>query len=566
MRDVGLTTPNALPPPSPVSAHGPAEDYALTLTAAARAHGVAVASLRALVQESRVRCRGFRPHGRGISIIFDAAELAADLDGLPRCRAAHCGQPGTGRTGYCGQHFGHAGRERAQRGERDLLATPGREWFTLDEAMRHAPAARQTILKAIRTGDLCAEKVGRHWRISKAELRHWAEKLPPGRGNGQRKRSRAQVAQLRARAASSHANGKRPGAIAEELNVSKPTVYGYLAAAGLQRDGQGRETRRLPTAERNRRRKRAAALYKTGSSLREIAGALDSSPSQVRRDLEALSVALRPPRRPSKSPPPTERACEHCGQSFTPRFPSGANRRYCTSGCARRGRAAAGRAALEHAGLLGTRDAARQLGISQHRVLELVAGGDLRTEPVSYPGMLRPLTGIAPDELDRFHRDWARSGDGRRRASLDPPKLLAAARRNGTIAHLVKTGASREEAERGVLEAAKLRRSAQARRRMGRKPATALRLRWQERAEHHRAERERETAENRRLGLGRLGDEPRIYLAVAEEDWSAHPEDWPRDRYPPSPRDPDALHPGSARSAEDRVRKALKSLENVRKQ
>jgi hypothetical protein len=75
----------------------------------------------------------------------------------------------------------------------------------------------------------------------------------------------------------------------------------------------------------------------------------------------------------------------------------------------------------------------------------------------------------------------------------------------------------------------------------------------------------RDYEQSRDLGLLVEGDPaPRkmdIALAVAENDFSLHPERW--NGYPPSPADQTALDPALARSAARRVWQAVKPLLNA---
>jgi hypothetical protein len=54
-----------------------------------------------------------------------------------------------------------------------------------------------------------------------------------------------------------------------------------------------------------------------------------------------------------------------------------------------------------------------------------------------------------------------------------------------------------------------------------------------------------------------------VARAIALDDWQQHPEDWSRKSYPPAPNDPESLHPLFARTAANRVSKALKALQNT---
>ena len=46
-------------------------------------------------------------------------------------------------------------------------------FLTLGMAAKHYPASKATIQRAIKNGDIAAEKVGNEWRINPAELDRW---------------------------------------------------------------------------------------------------------------------------------------------------------------------------------------------------------------------------------------------------------------------------------------------------------------------------------------------------------------------------------------------------------
>jgi excisionase family DNA binding protein len=543
----------------------------INLLGASKRYRIGIRSLRELVDKGSLRCRERRPHGRGESIVFEQAELEADLAALPPCQAAGCKAAGTGPSGYCGRHFGQGGRARAVKAERDLLGAE-RDWYTFREAWAEAPCSPTTLSKAIKAGKLSAQLVGRHTRIAKAELHEWAKSLPGNRGAGGRKPSAAQLEARREHVARLHAQGQSPGQIAQRIGRSKPTVYRDLKAMGIRRVGEGRRARRLSPAGRERRRERAAELYSAGQSLEQIAPELDSSPTQIRRDLEALGVEIRPPRRQSRYAQPTERPCEHCGASFAPRYPSGdgreggeKRREFCSDACARNWRASQGRAALARRGLLSTGEVAEALGVGAHRVLDHIKQGRLGAERVSYPGMLGPTYGIAPQELQRFRREWARGGDGRREALLRPELVIARAERDGRVARMVEDlGLTTDVAHDLLRVQTDRRRRDRGIARKGRRPAgipAARHLRWQERHRTFWEELERDRQDGlleRERSIDTLA-----YEATAEEDWREHPEDWPRQSYPTSPSDPDALDPNAVRPAVDRVRRAINRLQSA---
>jgi excisionase family DNA binding protein len=560
--------------------HDPAAGL-IGLVAARDEHHVAIASLQALVDLGKIRHREKRPHGRGTSILFDRAELAVDLAALPHCLATACEKPGTGATGYCGDHFGEAGRERAAIAERELLGPSEREWYIAEEAAAAAPCSRTLVLEAIVDRTLPAVKVGRHWHIPRRDLHEWAGRLAPA---VERQRPTAdEIAIQREQVRHLHEKKKlERGVIARKLGISRATVNRRLDELGAERPGRGRSSGRIPPAERAHHEQRVVDLYQQGKSYGDIAADEDVSYSatQVGRILKSAGVEIRPPGRQPKYTPPDERRCEWCRQPFVPPFPASDTRsgeprpmRFDSDICAREWRTAQGKAALAARGLLSTGTVAREIGVGQRRVWDLIKRGFLASERVAYPGMLRPAHGVAPEELKRFLREWACGGDGRREAPLDPVKAVAAAERRGTIARSVsELNLTPEEARDVIRGQVQRRRRALAQRRKGRKPASAPParvLRWAERFEHFRAELADLYRENPEQLDGAPPTAWQAYLAVAEEDWREYPVDWPRDRYPPAPRDgldpygPEELDRKTARPAANRVMRAIKRLQTA---
>jgi hypothetical protein len=356
----------------------------LTLVTAARRFGVGVESLRAMADSGLVRHLQRRAHGRGESITFSARQLEADIAALPRCHSPLCSRPGTGPSGYCGEHFGEGGRRAARRAEGEILGGE-RGWLNLDEAVAQAGCASETLRKALLGGEIPgAERVGRHWRIPDAPFRDWKNNLPLARVTG-RRRSPGVRARDDASIATLHSRGESVGRIADRVGVSRPTVRETLDRLGLEREHRDHISRRLEADERAKRRTRTAELYEAGHSHRDIADLNHSSPSQVRRDLAAAGVVMRDPKRPAKYPAPQPRRCEHCGVEFTPRFPSfdaAGPRRFHRPRCEQDWRVEQRRRALAARGLLDTAAAAEALGVGEHQVIVYIKNGQLDAERV----------------------------------------------------------------------------------------------------------------------------------------------------------------------------------------
>ncbi|MGH2875079.1 MAG: helix-turn-helix domain-containing protein, partial [Solirubrobacteraceae bacterium] len=195
----------------------------LTLVDAAAITGIAIPSLRALVDRGKVCCRDRRRHGRGESMLFDAVELASDLAALDLCPQPGCDKLGIGPSGYCGDHFAQGGRQGAARKERRLLGGK-RDWYTVDEAARRLDESRTAITSRCARGELPSEKIGRHRRIPQEAVEQLRKarvgrRTKPKPTAEERDAQRQRVREFWEQPAY---NGK-PRAIANELDCSKPT-------------------------------------------------------------------------------------------------------------------------------------------------------------------------------------------------------------------------------------------------------------------------------------------------------------------------------------------------------
>lgn len=556
----------------------------LTLIAASELHGVALESLRTLAGEGRIHQCYRRRHGRGDSILFDPDELAEDLRGLERCREPGCDRAGTGPSGFCGEHFGQAGRQGARDKEDRILAAE-RDWWTVVEAARRAGVAHTMILAAIGRGELPSVKDGRYRQVPKAGLAAWRRARQPGKPKPtpeQRQARRSEIADLWER------GYRKPGELAGELRVSKHTVRNDLDALGLHRAGKGRRARRLPPGPRAARAGRVVDRYRAFSSYRDIERDEDVSPTEIARILKDAGVTPRPKRRQPKHPPAGPRPCEWCGETFTPK--NGASdvragrpkpRRFCTDDHARQWREAQGAAALAARGLLSTAQAGEEIGLGAHRVIDLLEAGKLDGERVSYLGAKRPLHGVARASIQLYLRrvgvSLAEDADGRRVAPLRPELAIARAERDGNVARLMEQSAlTREEAHGVIRGRVKRRRQKLAQHAKGPRPnrPAAHHLRWLEGFDALAEERS-DHSEKLELGVVDRRDDERYDEAdgwatrsdfdlakeIAQRDWREHPEDWPRDGYRAAAGDPERMHPRQVPHAGKWVLKTIKRLQ-----
>lgn len=556
----------------------------LTLIAAAKLEHIAVSSLRALVDEERVRCCYRRTHGSGETLLFDRDQLGEDLRQLERCCEPGCDRPGTGPSGYCGEHFGQGGRRGAAEKEDRTLAAR-RDWWTVVEAARRAGVAHSTILNALSRGELASDLVGRHRRVPKQALDDWrrARRPPaPKLTSEQRAERRRELAELWEQ------GERRPGALADKLGVSKPTIYTDMEALGLERPGRGRQARTLPREAREARAAEVIDRYARGESYAQIEDSGLVSATEVGRILRGAGVVPRPQRRQSKYPAAAERKCEWCETAFTPPFPAVDVRggkpkpqRFCTDQCAREWRKAQGPKALERRGLLGVRAAAQQSAAEERFISGLIGRDLLDTESVEFPGMIRPVHGIAPAELKGALRAWALGGDGRRKATLNPAYAIARAERSGRIDRMMaERGETREEAldiVRGRIERWRRELGRHAKGPRPKLGPSERDLRWLgEMIEL----RETRAYHQQRLELGLVDEqdgvsydealqgaartECSLALEIAERDWRERPgENFPRDGYPPARENPAAMHPRVHRPAAKLVLRAVQRTEKA---
>jgi len=541
----------------------------ISLHAAARESGYNRNSLRAAIDDGRIRCIERQPWGDSDRIYLSRSELAEDLAQLPPCKTAGCEMLALAASGYCGEHFGESGRERAVIAELDVLASD-RDWYLAREAARVAGVSLTTLNLDVRSGLLPSEKIGRHRRVTRDALREYrrlkaSQPRPTTTSAEERDARRARIIEL-------DRQGLTHAQIATKLHCDVHTV-----TADLDRGGAERKRRARPRKLTVEQLDQLPALYKAGAMLDELAAQFDVSPGQVRAQLERLGVQRRGAYKQSEHPPAVERACEHCGRRFMPRFPA-ADPRFHGAGCANAWQKEQARAVVKERGLLNIEETAARIGVNEQRVYQLVAGGLLDSELISYPRMIRPVHGIPDQEIRRYLQQRGGLKDPRRVKWLDPDHVIKHADATGATDRLERDKKiTRAEAHDLIAIRVERRRVALARHQAGRKPATALHARWLDRYEHYLAERELELTERqatlaRRRALG-LEDEDDCVAqrdlkvpvvtaaldAVVEEDWHEHPEDWPRAVYPAT-RSGD-FDPRNLSAARKRIGQALKRLQ-----
>ncbi len=524
----------------------------LTLQQASRKHRIADSSLRTLVHDQRIRCR-YRHRGGRETILFDPDELVADLAALPKCRAPGCQAPGMGRSGCCGEHFSYGGRDRARAREDETLDDPDRDWYTAEEAAKRLGTWWAAIVAMVKRGELPGERVGRHWRIPKQAV----EQLRKAR-RGRPRQTMPTAEQTAARRQEvrrlvEQGNLSAPQ-IARQVDVDKTTLYRDLRVLNLDPPGDRKPSRRLSAEEVAR----LPGLYAAGHTYAELSQQFDVSPGHIRDHLER-DVPRRPAGTRPKHPPPTERPCALCGKLFTPKRAEG-ERRYHSADCANDALRDAISRALTDKDLLSIGELASDWEITDADIGYYIREGHLPAELITVPEWNRSVWGVRPEDWNRFHHPWASGTDGRRRSrwqNLDTE--LGRRKRLGEVARLAAAAGKSEAWAEGIIRARlERRRERLAHRAAGRPRGSALldrNLRWQARAEELRSE----------LFDGETGPtDHTVWLLVALEDWFAHPEDWPRDKWPADPNDPEGFAKSHYQLARDRVRKAVKRLQNER--
>jgi excisionase family DNA binding protein len=521
--------------------------------------------LRGAIDDGRIRSVGRRPTGAGVRILLSEAQLLEDVGSLPPCGAQDCWQLAWRKHGYCPGHAFRAAVDAARSAAANVVECR-RDWYHATEAAEIAGASLATIYRAINDGDLPSEKVGRHRRIPKQALREW-RRTPRRPGNRTSPEERA-VRQARVL----ELDGLTPVQIAKELGCSTSTVRSDLDRSGRDRPRRERPIRRLAVAERAQRAQQAAKLYvDDGLSERKVAVALDSSRTQVRRDLARLDVEVRPGGRPAKYPPVIERPCKLCGDAFLPNWPAAGDQRYCGDRCARDAQAAANHAVLVAKGLIGPAEAANKLDVSLPQVHRYLTLSLLAGERVAYPGYPRLGWGVRESDLPQFERDLARAmqGHGRQAAMLrrwldeDQAIRQLGPRRLDRKA----TKFENEVPEQEILERARVKRRRKriVNHRRGRKSASRppdhYRL-WQSYYELLEPELP-DTSERGKSGDGRADAGPRmdVCAAVFDKDWLESPDRWPRDAWPPA----SAMFPDVPRNRRDGATKVLNGLKRLQK-
>jgi hypothetical protein len=519
----------------------------ITSFKAAQKYSCAMVTLRALVDSGEVSCLERRPHARGECIVFAQATLEAEIKALGPCSHAGCSAPALCAR-QCGRHASLAAAAEARRPP----PPEDRDWRTVEEGMEQKGCSRDVIADARREHALHFTRVAGTVRITCSSLQKWTPPPSHLRTDTERVKDREQVKLL-------HGRGDTAPQIAEALERSLPTVHADLEALGLKAPRRRRP--QLTAEQRAARDQRICAKYAAGHPMSEIEAEEHCSGPLIRRVVERAGLPIRPPGKPAKHPPALPRKCGDCEREFTPTWPAAGEQRFCSGECLHTARAKAERQAAEALGLQLTNDVAAELLVGRAEVLRKIECKALVAERVTLapavPG--RPwVWGVRPRVLKDFIRKEAArcKHDGKAARFLNPDLAIAHKKSTGGFAKLCAVHASLTPTQVEALETGRVKaRAALYARHHGRKPAGRC-DRWATLFEVFAAE-QRESYERR-------DDEPRptdssAARAAAEEDWRAHPEDWPRNSWPPSGKDPERLSPGMLRDATEKVLKAVKS-------
>jgi hypothetical protein len=275
----------------------------------------------------------------------------------------------------------------------------------------------------------------------------------------------------------------------------------------------------------------------------------------------------------------TARACEVCSRAFVPdRFWASRGRAvYCSRNCRTEAlrrdmnrSLAEGVEAIRAAGLLTTSEASARLRLSEGTLRNLVHRRAVPAERIALRHG-QALLAFAPDALERYQRDAARSLTAPGLAWLDPRKAFNRLRGMGYVDRFKRDrGLTDEEAYDLITGNVLRRRERMLPHRRGRKRASAPashHLEWVALFNEISGTLNAAFAERVELGLAEPNETPptqfEIAAAVAEAHWREHRNDACWRDYPPSPRMRDALHPKFERPAADMVLTAVKRLQNA---
>jgi DNA-binding CsgD family transcriptional regulator len=320
-----------------------------------------------------------------------------------------------------------------------------------------------------------------------------------------------------------------------------------------------------------------ARLAAEGCNDHEIGRRLGVSKTTIRADRRLLGIAPHPQGQPPKSPLPPRQLCDTCGKEFQPtrEHVKQGGGRFCSPECmaldpvrreaSRRkvlelnaARAELLRAARRH--LLTTEEVAAELGITVASVQEHVRRRRLVPERVTVLGAVRLL--FEPQTVRELRRTW-RDGSPARNRWLDEEFVLGVYRARGIIdREAARTGYRADEVEavyrHRIEERARLYRSTGRPRREAPKPEH---IEWAEQVAIVRAELESDHYDAIERGLpSKPPTETDVYRVVAERDFVLHPERWPD--YSHAPGDDHGLDPRFQKAAGERVRQAIKRLQN----
>ena len=244
-----------------IAAGPPQANDRISLHAAASKYGYNRHSLRAAVDEGRIRCIERQPWGTSDRIHLSEEQLIEDLARLLPCKSNGCQNRALAASGYCGEHFGESGRARTHDAEDSLLNDAARDWLTADEAAQRVGMLRAAIVEKVKRGELAGEKVGRTWRIPKDAVEQLRK--------GQRGKPRMimptpdETADRRRQVAELHRQQVSAPAMAEQLDVDRSTIYHDLEKLALKPTGDRRKARALTPEELAE----LPELYEAGATL-----------------------------------------------------------------------------------------------------------------------------------------------------------------------------------------------------------------------------------------------------------------------------------------------------------
>lgn len=151
----------------------------VSLSRAAADRGLERSTLRAAVDAGAIVADRVERSDRRTRVYFVEANLDAQLEQLPACKADSCEERALAPSGYCTVHKWRASHERIRR----AIAKPvdERYWLIEAEVTRLTGRAWEVVHRAIACGDLRAVRVSGCVVLAKRDVDEWDAREPRAR-------------------------------------------------------------------------------------------------------------------------------------------------------------------------------------------------------------------------------------------------------------------------------------------------------------------------------------------------------------------------------------------------